>query len=72
MRKRQVRSNKINPQLPSEHSPSEILAHEALAHEDKDPVYPFDPIQGGKSKDTKSQKQDSRNFGHKRNKRKRG
>jgi len=37
---RQKKSKDV-PQLWSEKKPSEIAAHEELAHEDKDPIYPF-------------------------------
>lgn len=32
------------PKLPSEKSVSEIREHKELVHEDKDPIYPFDPV----------------------------
>ena len=38
------RGKKELPQLGSEIKPSDALAHERLAHEDKDPIYPIDPI----------------------------
>lgn len=65
MDKKKGQSNKSRPQLPSEAKPSEILNREELVHEDKDPIYPFEPLKderkqgpGSGSKD-KSKKKDS-------------
>jgi hypothetical protein len=44
---------KPQPRLGSEEKPSDLLAHERLAHEDKDPIYPIDPIVGENPKEKK-------------------
>jgi len=54
MDKRKGRSNKKTPQLPSEKNSSDDL----LAHEDKDPIYPFDPVKDANG-NTLYEKQDS-------------
>lgn len=59
MDKKKGQSNKKIPQLSSEKNPSEILAHEELTHEDKDPTYPFDPVKDEKGKTLYPEKQDS-------------
>lgn len=48
MDKKKVKKN--YPQLPSEKSLSEVREHEELVHEDKDPIYPFDPVKDEKGK----------------------
>lgn len=56
MKKKKDRSNKERLPLWSEERPSDILAHKELAHEDIDPIYPFDPIQGETTKGSKNKK----------------
>ncbi len=59
MEKKKGRSNKGRTPLWSEESPSDILAHKELAHEDKDPIYPFDPVKDERGKTLYSEKQGS-------------
>lgn len=49
----QKKGHKNTPQLWSEKSPSEIKTHEELLHEDRDPIYPIDPIEGQSPKKKK-------------------
>ncbi len=53
MDKRKGQSNKKSRQLPSEKNRSDLLAHE-----DKDPTYPFDPVKDERG-NTLYEKQDS-------------
>lgn len=54
------KKNRHNPRHPSplggEEKPSDLLAHEELAHEDKDPIYPIDPIVGQTPKKKKKKR----------------
>ncbi|MBX9743885.1 MAG: hypothetical protein K2X08_01595 [Chlamydiales bacterium] len=65
MQKKKDTSNKTRPQLPSEEKPSDILAHELLAHQDKDPIYPFQPVKIEKLKGPDFKKQNFSKSNHK-------
>lgn len=55
MDKRKDRPHKKNPQLPSEKKSSDDL----LAHEDTDPMYPFDPVKDARGNTLYTEKHDS-------------
>ncbi len=63
MHKKKDPSNKTRPPLSSEKRTSDILAHEKLAHEDKDPIYPFEPVQGQKKDNAQGPKHKKRKAG---------
>lgn len=42
-KRREGRSKKETHPIWGEESPAEIRAHEELVHEDRDPIYPFEP-----------------------------
>lgn len=47
---------KKRPLLGGEESLADLEAHAELAHEDMDPIYPFQPIEGEKPKARKKRK----------------
>jgi hypothetical protein len=59
MHEKKGQSKKSRSKLPSEAKPSEILSHEELVHEDRDPIYPFEPLNEGPKQGPGSNKQDA-------------
>ncbi len=49
-KRRESHSKKEKHPIWGEESPSQIRAHEELVHEDRDPIYPFEPPESGSKK----------------------